>query len=167
MAVTPTGILSLPLLHLLNSLANSSSFRTWSGAANVAAAKTLIHYVSFPVTAPPWASIDWDRSSNFSATATGLNNQYEQEGTLSLILRGVPLAETDLSAEDEQIRFMNSVGAILLDILQLSANVTETDNYLNITAVTHGFPERPTDQMQATQGDFIQVVLIVTFRGFA
>jgi len=76
MSVTPTGPINLPLVYLRNSVAGSTNFRTWVGAASAAAALPYIHY--YGINPPkPWAASTAFALREFARVAAGASFVYE------------------------------------------------------------------------------------------
>jgi len=113
-AVTPTGIYSLLLEDLRDLLAACASWRTWTDAADEAAAKALV----FPVAA------EREAADVYAVVGHGDDAEFESalEGRGSLSLRfsaAIPEAYEDDVAEAE-VWFTNHVGAVLADLLALA-----------------------------------------------
>jgi len=118
-AVSATGIVSLPLENLRTLVANSDDFQTWVSAASAAAAKAHIYAV---VTDPPLASkrpfacVRHCAPSEFSIdAATGADS-----GAIELWFEATIAAGNRDDAADAEFAFTNVVGAIISDIITLS-----------------------------------------------
>ena len=162
MAVAPTGIASLPLKYLRDSLAECASFQTWTGAANAAAALAFVHYVGTTTLTLPVAFVSWGGDARWRMNAGGVRNHTEQEGDLELVLRGAVSTSTDAGEPDESMTLMNLAGAVIAELLLLAG----TGGFLDIVGISHGEPMRPR-KAATTASDFVQVTLSVRYRSFA
>lgn len=127
MAVTPSGLLSLPLDALADLLAGTDAFQAWTGAATAAAAKERIHphaVCADPNDASyallwPYAVINW---------APGLTISWGgyARGPLSLIFESA--VSTEYQRDGDQSRdyksaayeHLNQVGAVLQEAYENS-----------------------------------------------
>lgn len=162
MAVTPTGILSLPLGHLRTLIANSSNFQTWVGAANATEAESSIYLVNIneDEIARPFALIDWGENFNSTMLANGPGGFFQDRGELRLLFEDDVAAENQDSYEDSKLKFLNDIGGVLADMRDLSAS----DEYLSIHEIQ--FQESPTrsiDDQDPAEGDFYQGRFIITW----
>ena len=158
MTVTPSGMLSLPLNYLKLTLAASSTFQAMVSAADAAAALAFIHPVQTDEQ-PPFAVLDWDPGWRRTAIAGGSRNVFQQDGTLTLLLRAMIDGEHD--EEEAAYTFINDVGDIIADMEELAG----TAGFLNITtiSITDG-PSRPTaDEVTALGYDFYEIILSIAF----
>lgn len=160
---TPSGIASLPLKYLRDTLAACATFQALTGAANAAAALAFVHYVSTTSTTYPFAVVDWGRSASWTKDSGGSRNYMDQEGELVLLLRASVSSSADADEGDEAVTFMNTVGAIVGELLVLAGQ----GGYLDIERVSHGMPERPTYDEAKSSGDFHQIVLTIGYRSHA
>lgn len=158
-SVTPTGLYSLPLHYLRLTLAGSSTFQGWVGAANASEALAYIYAVSVAGDATvPFATVDW--WENFSRGKIGTGAYFALQGDLMLVIRGP--RDTDATVADAAYTFLNKVGAILGEMEALAGAA----GYLDIT----GFeqvegPASPTEDEIKTHGDFYQVIYRVLWEG--
>jgi len=169
MAVAASGFVSKPLGYLRTTLAASSTFQTWTGAADATEALDYIYVVSTPtddaddeanVPDAPFALVDWGEDFARTAEADGARNHFVLSGSLALLLRGA--VDADHDDADAAMTFLNAVGGIMADLEALAG----TAGYLDIREMS--FIERParpgTDEAQ-THGDFYQVIIRVEFAG--
>lgn len=161
----PAGIVSLPLKYLRDTIAASATFQTWVGALNATEALGSIHYVAVAEADAtlPLAVVDWGRTVEWDAQALGSRREFLQEGELALLFRAGVTSSADDQLGEEGIVFMNKVGAVILEMLQLSGQAT----YLDIVRVQLGDYERPTEDEAKTAGDFVQVLAVVRYRSVA
>jgi hypothetical protein len=142
---SPAGPISLAEDHLRTTLANVAAFRTWCGAADVAAAKLKIHNDSLPdpagevytetelSTYAPYAILHTDPSNGYRMTFSDKNSDgshnYVDEGQLQLwLVQFVNVAHDVKTAERT---FKNSLGQILDGLWDLAGQA----DYLAITLV--------------------------------
>ena len=154
MAVTPTGLFSLPLHYCRKSIAASSSFQTWVTAADETAALAYVYPFREPAPSAPFAVVEFNEDLRvFDDEGTE-----EQEGSLSILLRGTYTTSNDLA--DEVYTFTNMLGGLISDMLD---NRT-SNGYLAIKSIdlVEG-PGIPLDPEGATLGQFIQAVLEVRY----
>jgi len=160
MAVTPTGIASLPLKHLRDQLSESSAFQAEVGAANAAAALAFIHYVASATTAPPLAVVDFGDRLSFARQARGSRNFPLQQGEVFLTLRfAITAGDTEAEAG---LRFMNVVGAIVADLWGTAGRA----GFLDLDQVVQESPpSRPPVKEAKSKGDFYQVTFVLGYEG--
>ena len=159
MAVVASGVLSLPLKYLRDTLAASASFQAWVGAADASAALAKILVVAGTTTGN-YAVVDWADNWQREATAFGARNHFEQTGDLGVLLMQGTIGGRP---EDEAAwTFLNTIGAIVAEMEALAG----TPGYLDIRRF--GFISRPrrpeTDEAQ-TDGDFYEAILRVEYGG--
>jgi len=168
MAVTPSGILSEPLGYLRDTIAASTAFQAWVGAADAAEAKESIYPVAARVASMPYCVIDWAENWARIADAGGTRNHFAGGGDLVMTFQAA-IAD-GLGEADAAWTFMNNVGAVISDMEKLAG----TDPYLNITEISkENGPVRPTeDEVQSATdaagnliGDFYQATFRVVFEG--
>lgn len=166
MAVSPAGPISLTLDHLRNSIAGSTSFRTWTGTANEAAALVRVHAVenrtALGSADMPFAVVNWLPDYRRIGHADGSARQFRQEGSLMVTFRG-EIVSPNAAEPDAAYSFLNNVGAVMNDMEALSATAT----YLSISGMTFiNPPHRPEeDEVKELKLDFYQLVLAVEFDG--
>lgn len=143
----PANCIMLAQSRLRTTLANSASFRTWTGTATPTLALARIYHEALPPPAAggeytlaemtayrPYAIIWTDPEAGFRKTAISVSttgNEFDEAGRM-----GVQLAQTvaagDIGNPSEiAIKFMNAVGGILSDICILAGQA----GYLTITDV--------------------------------
>ena len=138
MAVTPAGMFSKVLDNARTLIANSPSFRTWTGAADVAAAKAFIHVVGeeFDNTARPFVVVAFgDEPGELERIAQGAGNYFIQTGQIFVLFEDDVASANQAVMEEAELAFMNNVGAVFGDIFGTAsaAGLTGTDAYLSIT----------------------------------
>ena len=188
MPISPSGPLSMPLENLRAMLAHCAQWRSWIGISSVTEAKTRIYLVDIPP-APnggnytvddlermrPLARIDlWEPPMGYGqqpwkATAVA-DRAFMLSGKLVLdLVADVPEEDFD-NANDAKLRFMNSAGAVMLELMGLSC----AGDYLDSDEIEAGIegmtlrqlelyqgPTR-TDETQAqTQGDCFRAQIMV------
>ena len=151
MPITPgTNCITQAEDKLIDIIANCAAFRTWTGSADVTAAKTRIHLCDLPAPADDrvdeYAQAEWtdlfplvviSSIPIFTKTAMG-NSGGEFDSTRTHALRFEQFADVT-KANDEAYRlFGNSVGDIIEDMIELSG----TDDYMDILRLTSGQPAR-------------------------
>jgi hypothetical protein len=167
----PTGIFSLPLHYLMETLVNCAAFRAWVGAETVEAARAFIYPVSTPVPIPdpPFAWCNWADDFSLDRIESGTSSSFNQSGDLLLMFRG--RVEKDPDGKDYpdyevSIRFLNPIGAIVKELTELSG----APGYLNIKTIKMEVPpQRPSEREILTAkkagaetetliGDYFQVI---------
>lgn len=128
MAVSPSGILSLPLYYLRQSLAASTNFQTWVGVETAAAALAYIHYFGTASETRPFATIGYSDEWSREIISRGARHYFQSTGNpLALTFDADINSEHDLN--DALFTFTNTVGAVMADMEALAG----TGNYLAIT----------------------------------
>lgn len=145
MTVTPTGILSLPLDNARTLIANSATWQNWVGAADADAAKEHIHIAGPP---PPSGEYFSDAEMNnlwplcvlaLPPDGQGFAVRREGDGTdLVMPQRGMVMAmfedgvdgENENSPGDAEFAFLNEIGGVLGDMLDLAGTGDGTNQYL-------------------------------------
>ena len=168
MAVTASGVESLPLEHLKTILSNSSTFQTWTGhTGSASGAAGHIHYIAVTddlgedgaTAVRPLAVIDFaDDGFSTEAIAGGAGHAFTQEGTLNLYFENDVASGNSAVEREAFLAFMNNVGAIINEI----ANLSGTSTYLNIMSMArvHG-PVRGAHEQKKDSDDFIEVAYTV------
>jgi len=162
MAVTPTGVMSLPLANLEIIIANSSAFQAWAGAADDVAAKDNIHLVNVPdaVLVRPFALVGFADKWKAQKTAEFF---HEKRGELFLMFESDVLLANQASEADAVFAFMNVVGAVISEVLALAG----TNGFLNVTEVEMTTnPMRITDEDAQMLDDYYTVEFSVIWDGF-
>lgn len=128
MAVTPTGILSLPIDYLRDLIAAVTAFQTWTGTANAAAAKARIHVNALNKAdiVRPFGIVGTGPGTVFIPPSMGAYGQHN----LHLILESAAIT-TGLSHEDAVYTFLNSVGPII----EGAAELAGTPGYLVVQQI--------------------------------
>lgn len=159
MAVTPAGMVSLPLHYLRLSIADSAAFRTWVGASTQAEALARIYINRETTPTRPFAVVAWDRNWSREAISGGGRNYFEQRGDLMLMFED-DIAD-GLDEADAYFTFTNTVGAIIEDIEELAGQA----GYLNVVsiAVENG-PARPTEDEKQETSDYYQALYRIGFQ---
>lgn len=157
---TPSGLASLPLKYLRDTLAACSAFQTMVGAANATEALDSIHYVAAPGgTAFPLAVVYFAGQQDGDVYAGGVRNHFEHTGELGLHLYGAVSDVSDAAIGDEQLAFMNTVGAILGDLVQLAGQA----GYLSVTSWSLSPPMRPDEDEARSNRDYHLAEILVRF----
>lgn len=150
MAVAPSGPWSEILYNAQTLIANSANFRTWVGAADVAAARNSIHMVAYEASSPtrPFAIVAQGTDWMHAGAAGGAGITYLTSGIVAVTFEA---DITEALAADAEFEFTNPVGDILDDCLDLAG----TSGYLAVHSFekTKG-PSRSGEQMDAGQGDY-------------
>jgi len=141
-AVTPTGIYSLLLEDLRDLLAACASWRTWTAAADAAAAKALVYRseTDRATAGDVFALVGFGDDAEFESSLHG-------RGTLKLrFMANVPDALKDEDGEFEigeaETDFSNHVGAVLAELLALGG----TGGYLYVRNVaSEAAPQGPSE----------------------
>lgn len=158
MVTTPSGPISLPLSLLRESLAGSSSFRTWVGAATAAIAKASVFYGRAPgATAPPFAVIYHD---TFNRSRNDDILLFQTDAVIELLLRETIAAGTE--DWDAYIHINNIAGSIITDMEQFS----RTAGYLAIEGTS--IPEsayivQPDEDEAQTVGAYAEIIINVAW----
>lgn len=127
---TATGNLSATLYNLETLLASSATFRTGAGAADVAAARSFIHWLA---DAPPanqsvWAWIK--TKEGWKADSQGSGNSFWVTMPLQILVQRAD--DDEDTAKERQIKFLNWLGAVVSEMLALAG----TGGYLHVTSLT-------------------------------
>ncbi len=161
MPVTPSGIMSLPLAHLRTLVANCSSFQSWTGAANAAAAEAFIHLVNLPDDSlvRPYVLIDFNDKWKSQKVA---EFQFEKRGELYLLFEDDVAVANQASEADAVFDFMNNVGAVLEEMMSLSGQ----NGYLNLVEIEiNDQPERTTSEESEMNEDYYTASFDVVWSG--
>ena len=170
MAVTPSGMLSLPIKSMEDLIANTSAFQAWVGAGDVATARGSIYKMALPKPSDG----DTYTTSEIAAlwpfviiapnpTGGAFSADKVADADPVLLDRGSILVhwENAVATEDDDepdplYQFLNDVGGILNDMLNLSG----TSTYLNVRSYnTLDGPNRATEDAHAGLGDYYYMVM--------
>lgn len=173
---TATGRLSLPLEHTRTILAACAAWRSWVGAATAAVAKASIHLVHLPgpgcggaytkdeiVSQRVHAIVDFPEDGEGFETnriAGGSRHYFQDRGRVLVgIVEDVPL-EPDASDAEVKVAFMNRLGALIGEVLALSASDDGVTAYLAVTdlAVVMG-PSVSHEDLETGQGRTVWATL--------
>ena len=155
----PESHAATPLKAMRLSLSKSSAFQAMVGAKSEIDALSKIYYVSNPnEIAPPFAVVDvlegvWER------VAVGA---FTQTGRVEVILRATITDSADAAQGEALIVFLNTVGAIVGQVLALTAG---QECFLNIVGLRHSTPARARREDRASIGDFYETVLEISYEG--
>ena len=176
MPVTPSGPISLRLEDLRTLLANCPAWRTWTGDATAELAKRHVHLVDIPPapSAAGYSAADLAELRPFARV-----DEYEEADRLvgGFVLERVslgafmPSGKLVLTFEDEvpqedandpaaaKLRFMNNVGAVLKDLVDLGDG---EGDYLSVHKVEKlGRIARATEEDVETMGDYLQAQYVI------
>lgn len=168
MSVNPTGMVSLPLHYLRETIAATSAFQTWTGTANKAAALAYVPVLVDTVGDLPVCAVGWGEGLARSVVAGGTHSHFVQEGDLSMLFLGAISGDHDEA--DAAYTFLNSIGAILADMEELAG----TAGYLDIRGFVLDLgPRRANeDEKKALRkaagglvGDYFQMGFAVEYGG--
>lgn len=145
--VTPAGLFSLPLVRLQSLLANCAAFQTWTNTLNATDAAARVHLVEAALEGDnavdfPCAVIWQGDDFGLQVIAGGARNHFADSGSLILWLEAEVPAEYESDPRNAQLHFMNDVGAILLDMMELAGS----DDYLNIVGMDLTFGPAESDE---------------------
>jgi hypothetical protein len=176
MPIQATGIVSLRLEDLRALLGACASWRSWTKAADVAAAKRHVHLVDIP---PSTSGSGYTRDELTALRPLARVDEYEEDNRLvgGLVLDRTALGGFVLSGklvltfEDEvpeedaddpaaaKLRFMNNIGAVLKELADLGGGEGE---YLSIHRVEKfGKVARASETDVETMGDFLQAQYVI------
>jgi hypothetical protein len=137
MAVTPSGMLSLPMECLRVLLANCTAWQSWTGTANATLAKARIYLHDIPAPAAdegsytaselqtirPFARIDdWMPERGFGdepwkSSRVAERSAFRTTGKLVLDFSDDVDASDTANATDTKLRFTNRVGGVIEELL--------------------------------------------------
>lgn len=158
MAVAPTGMLSLPIDFLRNTVASSSTFQGWTSTANESAAKARVHAVNAAASATaPMAVVGWQPGYVRTKDGGGIRNHFTGNGPLFLLFRA-GITESDNA--DAEYAFLNKVGAILSEMELVAGTATYLDT--ESVTLTDG-PYRPEENEALGIGDYYEALFAVEF----
>jgi len=160
MSVSPTGMLSLPLHYLRLTVAGSSNFQTWVGAANATEALARVYPILTDTLTLPLAAVDFADNFRRSLFASDVRNWFKQEGDLAVLFRAS--IDSEHNEADAAYTFLNSVGAIISDMEALAGK----PGYLDISGITvDAGPQRPLEDEKKTIGDFYEIIFRIEWQG--
>jgi hypothetical protein len=170
MPVTASGIVSLPLENLRILVANCDAFQTWTESADVATAKTRLHLIA-PLAEDgrkftaeelaslrPFAVIDeWRAPGGRQGGGSWVMDRhalggYTPSGKLILTFEDAVADEDKDNHDEARLQFMNQLGAVLNEMLDLGGGDTD---YLSIHRIERwDFYARSDETEKTPQGDF-------------
>jgi hypothetical protein len=171
----PAGSVSLAQDRLRDTLAASTAFQTWVGAANATAAAARVYLDDLPEPAGqedytraeleayrPMAIIETDEEGfTYEHGATGDSFEFDVSGKLRLCLeQSVSEALANDNAE-LLLQFRNSYGQILDDLCDLAG----TPGYLGIVRMRTYGPFRMHPDRIPRQGDAVWVWVVIEWVG--
>lgn len=130
MSVTPSGCLSLPLYRLQTLICNSASFRTWVGAATVAAARSRCYLVTGGA-APTRPCVIVGFTEEWRYERVGEPITWADQGSLSVLFQEDVSTANQAVSSDALFATTNTVGAILTEVMELAG----TSDYLNVHTI--------------------------------
>lgn len=156
--VTPTGMLSLPIDYLRNTVASSSTFRTWTSTASEALAKVRVHAVSAASNATaPLAVAGWLPGYTRTKVGGASRNHFEGQGQLILLFRA---AISEAANADAEYDFLNKVGAVVSEMELVAGTAT----YLDIESITlSDGPYRPEENESQGIGNYYEALFTIEF----
>lgn len=158
MAVSPSGMLSLPVDYLRSTVAASSTFQTWTGTANAAAAKARVHLGRAAANAThPLACVGF--SNGFRRFSDDLD-VWQQDNVLELMFRND--FSSSLNEADAYYTFANQIGAIMADMEAIFNDA----GYLDVFDwnIVDG-PARTDDNDEQVMGYFFEVIIECRYGG--
>jgi hypothetical protein len=180
MPVTASGPISLPLENGRTLIANCAAFRTWTGTADIAAAKNRIHLVDFEppengreytadelAALRPYAEVDEFIPPDERPGGDPFVSQRQGYGAFvdagKLLVRFFDNVD-DVDAQnpsEARLQFMNKVGAVIAEIKELGGGDTDL---LSVHRITRWEPYRRSDESEAeTMGDFYRCSFVLTW----
>jgi hypothetical protein len=161
MAVTPDGMISLPIYYGRLLVADSATFRTWVGASTQAEALARLYFNKETSPVRPFGDMGWDGDWTREAIAGGERNYFEQTAGGLLLMFEEDIA-AGLDEADAYFTFTNTVGAIIKEMEERAG----TAGYLDMVSIAvHSGPARPSEDEKQTLGDYYQVLYKIEFRG--
>ena len=153
MSVTPTGPLSKPLNRLRTLLSESATWQTWTGSADATEALEHIYLVEADPdeVTRPFAVVGFGDSYNARAEAGGAGQVYVDGGELFLMFEDEP--DSEHSAADAELTFLNNVGNSLSEMLEISG----TDAYLTIEEITLDWGPARSRREEGDEDDYYQI----------
>ena len=176
MPISASGPVSLRLEDLRVLLGDCASWKSWTKAATAAAAKRHVHLIDIPSAASRGG---YTREELTALRPLARVDEYEEDNRLvgGFVLERhalgafVPSGKLILTFEDEvpaedrddpvaaKLRFMNNIGAVLLDLVDLGGG---EGDYLSIHRVEKfGRVARAAEEDVETMGDYLQAQYVV------
>ena len=163
MAVTPTGLKGKLLDNLRTLVAASSTFQTWVGAEDAAAAKAHIYLVGVDpagegeslASKRPMAVVRHKVPADVEAEAVagGARQHFTHRGALELLFEDTVATAQQSDHGDAELAFANHVDGVLSDMKALAGSGT----YLNMIGhATLNGPARAHPDERASEGDYYQ-----------
>ena len=161
MPVTPSGILTEPLVALRNLVASSATFQVWTGTADATAAADRVHLLVAPVDATrPYALIDFGDITRERSVLQGGRLWQTRPGSTMLLwfqADGLGVVEPDAS-----IDFCNKVGAIWEDMEKAAGNYSLST--MGVSLIDLPVPPQRTDpEVWDSAGDYFECCLSPSF----
>lgn len=155
MAVSPTGDISLRISRVRAMVANSTTFRTWVGAADAAAALAYIHVGEYIGEGPgPLCVVGMVPGGKYINVAQGMSQTWE-EGIQIFVEFADDIAVDDQT--DAYYTFANAVGAIRAEVMALSGSST---SYAVIGSMTMVVPPTRGETLDG-KGDAMECIFVV------
>lgn len=160
MAIAGTGAMGKAMDNLRALVAASTTFRTWVGAADVAAALNRIYAVAVDTPTRPFALVTYavPADAQMTAVAGGARHHFLDSGSLMLLFEQAVTAGT--SHADAEVGFFNTVDAIISEMTALAASGTYFAP--NSFVVEHG-PVRSHPDEDESAGDYYQMAFRVSY----
>lgn len=162
MPQTPSGLMSLPLDHLRRLVSACEAFQTWTGAADATEALEHIHMVELPQgdLVRPFALIGFGDRWKSEQRSIQL---YTKTGELFLMFEDDVAAADQASAADALFGFMNPMGDVVSEMLQLAG----TDDYLNVLEMEMEVPPiRENEEDAQIAEDYYNAIFNVVWSGY-
>lgn len=179
MPVTATGPISLPLDNGAALLSQSAAFRTWVGAANVAAAKAKAYLVDLDVPPTngreyhaneltalrPYATVDEFEFMDGRGGGEAFFSRRAGQGVFAnggkLLVRFFGNANVAATARDNKVQFLNDVGGILSELEDLGGGDTD---YLSVHEIVRWEAYRRASEDEVkSMGDFQIISYVLTW----
>lgn len=161
MPVTPSGIIGLPRLYLLNLIAASAAFQAWTGTASAALAKDRIHYSRAPdVSATrPYVVIG---GNPLNAESISSPSGVTGSGSIPILFVDAYIAAN--VPEDELNTFDANVGGVVSDMFALKHTSPGGDQVLFFDSMEQdGDTEISHDDDNANVARFMNAVWNVNY----
>lgn len=156
MAITPTGIMSVPVDKLRNLIKDSSTFRTWTGSATAAIAKDRVYPFAKPRSGVVWPHCVVGWQPRGLRTAVPLR-EYLEGIVLYLTFEAL------ISVDDEPnstYTLTNNMGPIIQEMWINSADGTEDRMDLRSITLSDG-PSWENEDLRAGEGEIMWCRFIV------
>jgi hypothetical protein len=152
MAVTPSGIFSIQLSILRTMISQSSSFQTWTGTANAAAALARIYFEAQDDSSVvrPFALVFMGNEYVQQSIAGGASQVFQPSGQLVMMLEDAVAPGNAASHADAYFAFANELGDLIEDLMALGG----TDSLLSFESIAlTGGPGRTEKNDRVSLGD--------------